>query len=398
MPLPAAQAQSAGLLHPREQDWPWWPLLPLYPYGRRRSLVRELIPDRIWSFEQLHGIWYVAVPIRMTVLKVGEGLLLHAPLPPTGEVVAHLRQLEQTHGPIHTLVLPTASGLEHKLPVPAMARAFPQATIWVTDQQWSFPLRLPSPWLGFPQQRTKVLFRDGLPFPDQLSWIPLGPLALGLGTFLEVACLDRATGALLVTDALVTIRPTPPDLFAEDPTPLLFHARERGSDPLVDSPVNREKGWKRILLFANFFRPASVHVPDLAGLLNDMLHPGCRTAREHFGFYPFRWSEWWEAEVLQLLQRFDGDLPFGLAPVLERLVFPGAQRLYIDWLRQLSRCPEINLLISAHYHAPQPLTSRHLLQRADQLLEAPWAPSEASWHTLATIDQTLLDLKAVPPR
>jgi hypothetical protein len=67
-------------------------------------------------------------------------------------------------------------------------------------------------------------------------------------------------------------------------------------------------------------------------------------------------------------------------------------------LRQLSRCPEINLLISAHYHAPQPLTSRHLLQRADQLLEAPWAPSEASWHTLATIDQTLLDLKAVPPR
>jgi len=38
-------------------------LLPLYPYGRRRTLVRSLIADRLWSFEQLQGVWYVAVPI-----------------------------------------------------------------------------------------------------------------------------------------------------------------------------------------------------------------------------------------------------------------------------------------------------------------------------------------------
>ena len=80
-----------------------------------------------------------------------------------------------------------------------------------------------------------MLFEDGLPHQDQLAWIALGPLELGLGTFLEVACLDRATGTLLVTDALVAIQGTPPALFNEDPTPLLFHAREQGSDPLVDS-------------------------------------------------------------------------------------------------------------------------------------------------------------------
>jgi hypothetical protein len=67
-----------------DQHWPWWPLLPLYPYGRRPTLVRELIPRRIWSFEQLHGVWYVAVPIRMTVVRVEEGLLLYSPIPPTG--------------------------------------------------------------------------------------------------------------------------------------------------------------------------------------------------------------------------------------------------------------------------------------------------------------------------
>jgi len=52
------------------QRWAWWPLLPLYPYGRRPTLMRELVPNRVWCFEQLHGVWYVAVPIRMSVVKV----------------------------------------------------------------------------------------------------------------------------------------------------------------------------------------------------------------------------------------------------------------------------------------------------------------------------------------
>ena len=121
-PVPFGVTASAD-----QQRWPWWPLLPLYPYGRRRTLVRELIAERLWSFEQLQGVWYVAVPIRMTVLRVREGLLLYAPVAPTAEVRAQLRQLEERHGPVCTIVLPTASGLEHKLPVPAMARAFPTA-------------------------------------------------------------------------------------------------------------------------------------------------------------------------------------------------------------------------------------------------------------------------------
>ena len=93
MPLPAPQDPPAGWPSPREQQWPWWPLLPLYPYGRRRTLVRELIPGTIWSFEQLHGVWYVAVPIRMTVVKVGEGLMLYAPIPPTREVIRSVTHL-----------------------------------------------------------------------------------------------------------------------------------------------------------------------------------------------------------------------------------------------------------------------------------------------------------------
>jgi len=399
MPLfPPPDPQDNQQPDHRDQRWPWWPLLPLYPYGQRRTRMEEIIPGRMWSFEQLHGVWYVAVPIRMTVLKVGEGLLIYSPIPATREVRTQLRRLEEHHGCIHTIVLATASGLEHKLPVPAMARAFPRATLWVTAKQWSFPVQLPPSWLGFQPGRTKVLFEDGLPHPDQLAWIALGPLELGLGTFLEVACLDRATGTLLVTDALVAIQATPPALFNEDPTPLLFHAREQGSDPLVDSPDNRIKGWKRILLFANFFRPPSVSVPALKTLLDQMVHPGCRNAKTHFGFYPFRWSADWESELNQLLERFDGNRPVGLAPVLERLVFAGAQDVFIHWLQELSSFDDINWMVGAHYHAPQELKNQQLRDLANRLKVDPWARSDGSWTTLASIDRKLLDLNIIPSR
>jgi hypothetical protein len=381
---------------PRQQRWPWWPLLPLYPYQRRRTLIRELVPGRIWSFEQLHGVWYVAVPIRMTVVKVDDGLLLYAPVPPTREVVEHLQRLEQQHGPVLSIVLPTASGLEHKIPVPAMARAFPAARVWITERQWSFPLQLPPSWLGFPSSRTRVLIRDGLPHEDQLSWIPLGPLDLGLGSFLELACLDHATGSLLVTDALVVIPPNPPAIYALEPTPLLFHARDRGADPLLDTPEQRQRGWKRIVLFANFFRPAAVEVPGISDLLRDVVAARARTPANHFGFFPFRWASDWELAADALIASGQQVAGCVLAPVLERLVFARSRDRYVAWLRLLANAGPISRLISAHYEAPLPLASTHLAMMADTIEKSPWAPSDDSWQLLASIDQALVRAGIVP--
>ena len=72
-------------------------------------------------------------------------------MPPTGEVRQAIAGLEQQHGPVRTIVLPTASGLEHKLPLGPLARAFPDAEIWVCPGQWSFPVQLPLAWLGVPE-------------------------------------------------------------------------------------------------------------------------------------------------------------------------------------------------------------------------------------------------------
>ncbi len=377
-----------------QQRWPWWPLLPLYPYGRRRTLVRELIADRLWSFEQLQGVWYVAVPIRMTVLRVREGLLLYAPVAPTAEVREQLRQLEERHGPVCTIVLPTASGLEHKLPVPAMARAFPDAQVWVTPKQWSFPLSLPPAWLGFPASRTRVLLSDGLPHGDQLDWLPLGPLDLGLGTFMEIACFDRASGSLLLTDALVAIPPEPPAVFDLDPTPLLFHARDRGDEPLVDNLDQRRKGWRRLVLFANYLRPRPLEVPPLGQVLRRCLAPQCRSPRTHFGFYPFRWLPGWQEDFEALVP--EGRSTLQVAAVLERLVFPRQRQSLVAWIRALAGLGELRWLVPAHYDAPVACAPTLLADLADRIESRDWAPDQGSWKTLARIDRTLVGLGLVP--
>ena len=379
---------------PRQQRWPWWPLLPLYPYGRRRTLVRELIPGQVWSFEQLQGVFYVAVPIRMTVVRLRQGLLLYAPVAATGEVLAGLRALEERHGPVRAIVLPTSSGLEHKLPLPALARAFPEAAVWVTPRQWSFPLPLPLSWLGFPRARTRVLFEQGLPFSDELDWCALGPLDLGLGTFLEVACLHRASGSALVTDALVAIPAEPPELFNADPTPLLFHARERGDEPLLDSPERRRRGWHRLVLFASYLQPERLQVPGWGDVLGQAMAPGLRRPAAYFGLYPFRWAPDWEEEFRRLVP---SDRPgVQVAPLLERLVFPRQREALLAWLEQLAHWSELRWLVPAHYAAPVPCSGDDLRSLAAGIRQRSWAPDGQSWAYLAAIDRLLLRLGVVP--
>jgi len=72
------------------KKWYWWPLFPLYHYGKKKTSFRELIPDQIWSLEQIQGLYNVAVPIRMTVIKVDNGLKLINPLPQTKELINEL--------------------------------------------------------------------------------------------------------------------------------------------------------------------------------------------------------------------------------------------------------------------------------------------------------------------
>lgn len=377
-----------------EQQWPWWPLLPLYPYGRKKTLFNELIPNQIWSFEQLQGLYYVAVPVRLTVLRVSGGLMLVNPLPPTGELLREIYSLEKNYGPVLTIVLPTASGLEHKISLPALARAFPKAKLWICPGQWSFPLNLPLDWVGISRARTKVLMEDGFPHEESCTWLSLGPIDIGLGRFQEFSCFHKTSKALLVTDALVSINPEPPKLFELDPSPLLFHARDRGDQPFDDTPESRRKGWLRLILFASFLRPEKLSIPSLTTILRRAFKPGLRNFKSHFGVFPFYWEEGWEESAKELIGSQQSYIQ--IAPVLERLVFPRAKEEYLKWLGQLTTLKGIRLLIPAHYNAPVPFTFRNIKSLINKTLKGPWATDKGNWRFLDSLDKSLLNRGVVP--
>ena len=377
-----------------DKNWPWWPLLPLYPYGKKHTLFRELIVNQVWSFEQLQGLYYVAVPIRLTVVKVNGGLMLVNPLPPTKELLKDLSSLQNKYGPVLTIVLPTASGLEHKISLPAMARAFPKADLWVCPGQWSFPLNASLDFVGIPKSRTKILSEDGFPHEENCSWFSLGPLNIGLGRFQEYSCFHYSSKSLLVTDALVSIDQKPPDLFDYDPSPLLFHARDRGDQLLEDTPEQRRKGWLRLILFASFLRPQKLSIPPLSEVFRNAFKPGLRNFRSHFGLFPFSWQDGWEKSAEELIGNKKCQIQ--IAPVIQRLVFPRARDSYLTWLEQLTDLKSINWLISAHYSAPVRFTSRQIRDLQKRILNEPWVTGEGNWGFLNSVDKLLLKRGIVP--
>ena len=334
----------------KDKIWPWWPLFPLYPYGSKKTIINELIPEQIWSLEQIQGIYYVAVPVRMTVIKVNDGLMILNPLPPTIELINQLSELTFKHGPIKAIVLPTASGLEHKIGLPSLARIFNESEIWLCPGQWSFPLNLPLDFLGIPSKRTKILFDDGLPFEDYCKWTSLGPINLGLGRFQEISCFHKPTGSLHVTDAIVGIESDPPKIFDYDPSPLLFHSRDRGDELLVDSPEKRKKGWARLVLFASYLRPGKLKIPSLNYVVKYSFKKGLRNKKSHFGIYPFLWDKDWEESKKVIIG--DNYPKIQIAPVLQRLIFPRSKELLSSWLNEVKNFKDMKYLISAHYSSP----------------------------------------------
>lgn len=384
----------------RDQDWFWWTLVPIYPYGKRQTLRREVVPGTIWTFEQVQGIFSVVVPIRMTVVRLAAGgLLIYAPIAPTRECLRLLQELIDQHGPVQYLVLPTTSGLEHKVFVAPFARRFPTAQVLVTPQQWSFPLNLPLSWLGFPPERTQVLSGDfnPLPFAEEFDLALLGPIALGLGHFSELALLHRRSRTLLLTDTLVSIPETPPEIVQLDPAPLLYHAKDDVVDAPVDTPENRRKGWQRISLFAFYFRPCVLDVVDLLPSLQDARKAGDRSRQNYFGWYPFRWQPDWQQTFAAL--RGNGR-PF-VAPILQQLILNRAPQETLDWANRIARW-NFERIIPCHFDAPIATTPQQFRQAFAFLEKSPLVSESAplpreDFALLQDIDRGLTRFRITPP-
>ena len=350
----------------RDLSWPLWPIVPLYPYGQRRTLRREVVKGAIWTFDQLQGILYVIVPIRMTVIKLrAGGLLVYAPVAPTSECIQLVKELVAEHGDIQYIILPTTSGLEHKVFVGPFARQFPKAQVFVSPNQWSFPLNLPLSWLGLPSIRTQVLPENSAdaPFADQFAYATLGPIDLGPGPFEETAFFHKQSRTLLVTDSIISIPIEPPAILQLDPYPLLFHAKDDAFDAIEDNPANRRKGWWRIALFALYFRPSALDVVGLRQAIRTAFKAPDRSKKAYFGLYPWTWKSNWE----QSFEALRGDGRMLVAPILQALIFNRQPQAVINWADTLASW-EFQQIIPCHFDSPIQ-SGRDQFRRAFTFLE-----------------------------
>ncbi|CAK9033656.1 unnamed protein product [Durusdinium trenchii] len=270
----AALALSAGTEAKAAEEgdyvYPEWLTLPLAPYARRRTLLKEIVPNEVWTLDQIFGTFYVYVPIRATVLKVKDGLLVYAPVAATKECLSMIKDLEKKHGPVRWILLPSKA-VEHKVLAGPFAKKFPKAKLFVAPGQFSVPVDLPLNVLGFPSY--EVLDPEGL---ESLPWAEDCQTAyVDASTFGEVALLHKSSKTLVVTDSVISIPEDPPELLL-DPEyrrALAYHAREAAQNELPDTVEVRRKGWARIALFATFFNPGAlsdgkVEVPEAGGSTN----------------------------------------------------------------------------------------------------------------------------------
>jgi hypothetical protein len=376
---------------PRDFSWFFWFTLPLYPYARRRTIRQEVVKDTIWTFDQLQGIFYVVVPIRMTVVKLDEGgLLIYAPVAPTPECTRLVNELVAEHGEVRYIILPTISGLEHKVFVGPFARCFPNAQIFVAPNQWSFPLNLPLSWLGLPPKRTQVLPEDSskTPFAKEFDYAILGAINLGPGRFAEVAFFHKRSHTLLVTDSVVSVPEEPPAIVQLDPYPLLFHAKDSASDIVADTQANRRKGWQRIALFAMYFQPSVLEVPGWSQVFRDALKAPDRSKKAYFGLFPFKWKSGWQMSF----EALQGNGRLFVAPVLQTLILNRAPQETINWADKVASW-YFQQIIPCHLDSPIKATPHQFRQAFSFLEQQPSASTDflkSNFYTLPEEDFRLL--------
>ena len=101
---------------------------PLVPFLSRRTVLREVVKNKVWTLEQEQGIGFdlgVSTNVRCTIVKMRDGRLwVHDPVAPTVEC---LEMIESIGGDVAYVVLATTQ-YEHKVFAGPFARKFPDGT------------------------------------------------------------------------------------------------------------------------------------------------------------------------------------------------------------------------------------------------------------------------------
>lgn len=368
----------------KEVTWPIgkvaFSLLPLAGTSTRRATVEEcIIPDTMWTHDQIQGVVNVNVPVRQTVVKLSEasggGLWVHNPIAPTPQLVKMMRQLEAKYGPVKHIVLGSVA-LEHKATLGPFAQYFPDATVWIQPGQWSFPVQLPIQFLGVQQSGSKL--RE-IPYESASSskikknstkskkenvvasapeWMGdfdyevLDPLRFrSVGAFSETAFFHKSSKTLIVTDSVVSVTAEPPKIIQEDPRAMLFHARDSIDEVVEDTPAMRRKGWRRMVQFGLVFFPSQIDVVPFAEAISEAknINPSMKTLGEGavpFSLYPWKWHD--NDVDLKNFEAISKGGKLFCPPILTKLILDREPSRTIEWVERVSSRFDFKRIIPGH--------------------------------------------------
>eukprot|EP00288_Rhodomonas_lens_P017509 CAMPEP_0177696746 /NCGR_PEP_ID=MMETSP0484_2-20121128/4143_1 /TAXON_ID=354590 /ORGANISM="Rhodomonas lens, Strain RHODO" /LENGTH=439 /DNA_ID=CAMNT_0019207735 /DNA_START=193 /DNA_END=1512 /DNA_ORIENTATION=- len=334
-----------------ESNWPLWLALPVAPYSRRKTIMREVKAGSVWTFDQLIGIYYVQLPIRMTVVKM-EGCLYTPPVAPTEECLSLLQPLIDRYGPVKFIILPSVA-VEHKVNAGPFARAFPNAAFYAVDKQYSFPVPLPSSFLGLPSW-TKPLpassnDMSGEPWNGEFEHEVLTVIPGPASAYQDAAFFHKPSKTMMLCDAIFAVDDTPPPILTDaDPEytrALLFHARDAPLEVVTDSPEARKKGWQRIVLLFNFFFPGSA-AADLG--IKPLLRLGPDPEYGWRGWVPFSWK----GTEGRAFEAFSAGGKPTVLPIIEIILSRGGDgQATQEWVDKVARW-DFERVVPAHLNAP----------------------------------------------
>ena len=247
---------------------------------------------------------------------------------PTIECLSLVQALVDRYGPVKHILLPSVA-VEHKVLAGPFARRFPNANLYIVDRQYSFPLNLPNRFLGLPswaqplpEANASSSNEPSIFGPDiQYDIMTVQP---GPGSMLQdVALLHKPSKTMLVCDAVLATTAEPRAILTDEPEytrALLFHARDHPTEQPADTPDNRRKGWRRIVLLFNFFFPGA-GTADLGWrpIVQALQTPG--NPYGWGGWMPFQWKSP-EAELVDFETYSQGGKPT-LLPIIQIILARG---------------------------------------------------------------------------
>ena len=396
--LSRAAALGAGLSTPRaataeigpESNWPLWLALPVAPYSRRKTIRRELKPG-VWAFDQLIGIYYVHVPIRMTVTKLeaGGGLLVYAPVAPTKELVGMVKELEKRYGAVKHIVVGSAA-IEHKIYSGPFSKAFPNADVWLPPKNWTFPVDVPlETYVPFyPQGSPKTLPMQSIGGEQNVPWaneIEHAVLQVGGSSlrgfkdpwFVDTAFYLKRTKTVVLTDVMEKVSQQAPPVCQINPQPLLVRAMDEPDKVLANTSQARSDGWGKTVLFGLLFNPNAVEFEFSGDIANDLLDG-------------FKWDPSWRADFDALVAK-----PMFVPPILAVLAFPRRRDEVKRWSNIVTSW-DFTSIIPSHLDGPFNATPDEFTAAMDFALTAtPYEQFGANAQSLIDVDKLSVDLKSL---